>query len=552
MRDTGLDRESAGFGVFRYRYTPTQLLTYGPYGVIGLWSIVAAYLSWANPTVGLSDTFAFISRAENLSIHTLWPWVDGFYPLGYPLTLRCLATLVEDYVLAGRILSLLSAVLGLVIIGRLGKDLFGPSVAFVALIVCAANPVFLKHATSSGTDMPAAAFLLLGLYWVYRYRTKNKLPFITAAGAAMGIAYLMRYTALPVALVCAFYLWFQRLPKDSVNSKLRRSGFFALAFLATASPQLVLSAIQEGNPFFNLQAQNVYFGLFGEGNWGLHMHAARSAKGLHEVVSQDLNLYFKHWLFNLLLVPRIHIVRYPLHLLGYCGLLFSLKQTQLRNRSTLLIVSFIAFTTTICLAFPSPRLLLFGDLILSIFAGYALLTLLPKWIHRQGKRPIPLRWPSLMAISAILLAWTLGQATIDPLPVYDRNRIEVSRTLSQHWVIESSSVLSLSFEFYLLDKPTKDRFALPWYATEFEPYRSIEDLAQRMHKAGQRFLVFDHNAPLNVRGLERIWPFDSEQLAENFELIARFSGDFKPVASFSGPVYVYRLRMPLPPTMPHD
>jgi hypothetical protein len=507
-----------------------HLPIFAPYVLIAVWSAAAIYISIQNPAVGLSDMFGFIPRAESLSFRSLSPWVNGLYPLGYPLALKWLSLLTGDYVVAGRIISLLCAIVSLVLVARLGGHLFGSSVALAAVMVCVTNPVFMTFATISSTDMPAAALLLLGVYWACRFNPTGRLWLLFAAGAAIGAAYLIRYTALTVVPAILLFFWIE--PEGSWRSRLKRSAVFALGFLVAAAPQLVLSALAQGNPFYNLQARNVYFGMFGHRNWGHNMPAARSMGHLSEIVVQHPVLFLRHWFRNLLQVPSLNLIQFPLNLLAYGGLLFSLRHRRSRNQVLLLILVLVAFTAAVCMAFPSSRLLLFPTLILSLTAGYACIAFIPARLRLAFPRMLPLRTVVLVGLG-LWLAWHHARpAILHPLSNHDRDRIKVSRILASHGADRACSVLSLSFDYYDVTKRTKDLYALTWYETDFEPYQSVEDLAERMRRAGQRFLVFDNSAPRNVRGLESIWPFDESHMAERFEHISTLSGSIK----------VYRLR----------
>jgi 4-amino-4-deoxy-L-arabinose transferase-like glycosyltransferase len=512
------------------RHLQRYLPIFTPYLLIAVWTAAVLYISIKNPTVGISDMFGFIPRAESLSFKSLSPWVNGFYPLGYPVVLRSLSVVTGDYVIAGRVVSLICGVVALVVAARLSGLIFGTPGAIAAVLVCITNPLFIRYSTISSTDMPAATFLIVGVYMVCRYELTGRLRLLLTAGAAIGVAYLVRYTALTVVPAALVFLWLQ--PEGSWKSRVVCTGVFTLGFLIMAAPQLLLSAIAHGSPFWNLQAQNVYFGMFGDGNWGHNMADARSINSLSEVILQQPVLFLRHWYYNLLRAPNLKLVQFPLHLLAWGGLLFGLRHKRSRTCALLLILVLVAFTAAICMAFPNERLLLFPALILSLTAGYAVVAFIPVRLSTAFSISLPLRAP-LLVVLGFWLGWNyVRPAILHPLPEYDRTRIEVSKVLGAQGVERSSSVLSLSFDYYDMTKRTKDRYALSWYATGFEPYQSVQDVAERMRKAGQRYLVFDKRAPHNVRGLNSIWPFDPTQMAEYFDHISTLSGS----------VHVYRVR----------
>jgi len=509
-----------------------RLLFYSPYVVIAIWVEIALYISSENPTVGLSDAFGFFSRAESLSLHSISPWVNGFYPFGYPVSLMSLSMLVGDYVLAGRIISLLCGVLGLITICRLSRDLFSPSVALITVIVCCTNHAYLKYATISNTDMPAAVLLILGIYFICRYTIKNQRRFLLAAGATVGLAYLFRYTALMVVPAVLLFFWLRPQQADTWKLRLQTSLYFILAFFVAASPQLVVSLIAKANPFYNLQAQNVYFGMFGQMDWQLNWPEASKINGLSEVIFSHPGIFLDHWYHNLLGSYR-YLVDFPLEGLAFSGLLFSLKHRHAQDMVFLLALVLVSFTSAICLVFTNSRLLLFGNIILSIFVGYACITFLPKRLHLSFPHSLPFRAPFLVAMSIWLTVTYTYPAIHNALPEKDRSRILVSQVIESSGVGNPLRVLSLSTYFYDMRGKVKRRFATPWWhKTDFKPYQSIEDLALRMWEADQQFLVFDHQSPRYVSGLDQIFPFDASQLARFFDH----------VATFPGPVHIFRLK----------
>ncbi len=510
----------------------THLLELSSYGVIAVWTLVAAYLSAANPTIGISDMFVFIPRAESLTFDALSPWVNGFYPFGYPLLLKALSTLVGDYVVAGRAISLLSGVIGLIALYHMSRFIFTPSVALIALLICGTNPAYMRYSTISGTDMPAAALLMLGLYFVCRFSFTKRLSHLLVGGTSVGAAYLIRYTSLTMVPAVLLWFWLQPEPGGSWKQRFHRCLWFLGGFILVVSPQLVLSSVSEGHPFYNLQATNVYFGMFGGGNWGLNMPAATSINSLSDIILEHPRAFVSNWYHNVLRVPDLHLVQFPLGLVSFAGLLFAFRRPQSRDCTLLVFLMLVAYTAAICMAFPDGRLLLFCTMPFSIFAAFGFIAFFPTRLRLAFPRPVPVRIPCVIGLTVWLMLTYTRPRLLHPVSEYDRNRINVSEVLASQGIGRPSEVLAFSFDYYDMTKPTKDRFAIPWYSTDFKPYGSVNDLALRMKDAGQRFLVFDSKAPQNVRGLSEIWPFDENDLGPSFDHLAVFSDS----------VHIYRLR----------
>jgi hypothetical protein len=502
------------------------------YGIILAWSACAIRISTANPTIGLSDMFGFIERAEALRFSSLTEWVDGFYPLGYPLLLKAIYLVTGDYVVAGRTIAFGFGLVGLLTIYGISLTVFSRGVGVLALVFCGTSPTYLRYATVSGTDMPSAVMLLLGTSLLCLSSQKQSSRYLVASGLAFGTAYLIRYSALPAVLAAAVWMLLKGGSSYLWRQRLRESALFALAFLAACGPQLLVSLVAQGNPFYNLQYQNVYFGILGEGNWGLQMSDARSQTGLGEILLEQPRLFFKNWYHNLVDSLRLDLVQFPLQFFSYVSILYSLKHQRLRSYGLLFLLLFCAFTAAIALAFLRERLLLFSTLILITSAAFGVLAIIPREIRVARATDLPVRRVVLALLIPFLLWTYLRPALTSPVSEYDRTKIDVSGVLASERMERAHDVLSFSFDYYDLQSPTKDRFAMPWYEEGFRPYASIADIAERMREAGQRYFVFDFRAPNNVRGLRDIWPFGDGELAR----------DFRRVASVEAGVHIYAVK----------
>ena len=178
-----------------------------------LWAAAMVYLSSANPVIPLNDNFVFIRRAVTLSFGNLNSLVDGLYPLGYPLLLKALGELFQDYALAGRILSLTAGLSVLLLVYLIARRLTGAPVALLAACLLAVQGFFVAHSAFAGTDMVGTAYILLGVYSVLRGVSQEEPDgsgqtawrWFFLAGLAFGFSYLMRYTA--IVMIPAVLIW---------------------------------------------------------------------------------------------------------------------------------------------------------------------------------------------------------------------------------------------------------------------------------------------------------------------------------------------------------
>ena len=131
------------------------------FAVILIWTVAATYASAKDPLLSLSgDMFAFISRAKNLSLADLTGWVNGLYPLGYPLLLRITAGLFGDYGLASQFLSIFFGIVGLFTVFRLTEILFSTVMGILAVTLYGhyrlqnSEPISISFPSSAGLAVP--------------------------------------------------------------------------------------------------------------------------------------------------------------------------------------------------------------------------------------------------------------------------------------------------------------------------------------------------------------------------------------------------------------
>ena len=246
-----------------------------------------------------NDFYGFSARAQSVSSALK---LNGYYPLGYPMLLWLLRPLARDAFVAAKVVAVAHAGLLLLAGFWLGKILLGRGwLALLGLVALALNPYFWQTALFLGTDLPWASWQCLALgACVWAIQRGHDWRGFALAGTLGGLAYLLRYTALALLPVVWLYLtasWFvQRGKRNTLRANLVAALGFTALFLLAASPQLVLSWREAGNPFFASQAKNIWFGIYGEGDWQAHWGGARSDIGLWEVFAAGPWRLIGHWL----------------------------------------------------------------------------------------------------------------------------------------------------------------------------------------------------------------------------------------------------------------
>lgn len=487
-----------------------------------LWSGFLLHIANINPTVQLPDFFAFIERADGFSIFDLSDWIDGFYPVGYPILLRWAYFVFGDYELAGRFISLVGAVLALYAVYKLSSNMFGWVVASLALLICSNDPTFIQFAGASGTDMPFVGMLLYGVSFINGGDSGvRRFWGLFLAGLFVGLAYLIRYTAIPVVIAIMFWIWIQ--PKIWVGYKER--GLAAVIFLAgftlAAIPQLLPSTVIMGNPFYNLQGQNVYFGIFGGGNWGLNWGA--SGAGTDSILKIAINHpaeFLGNFMNNIReRVPRLKLIQYPLYPFVFSGVIYSLNQRYSRATNLLVPLVIALYASAISVAFVAERLLLLLVCFYSIYAAFGLWVLVPKRVPIGEGFYIAFR-SMFISSSMFVIFWSgiVGKLRY-PISDYDLGRINVSNKLHEIGMVNSEEVLSFSFGYYDVNAPKKNRFSTPWYRPDFQGFNAVNDIVSFMRKEGKIFLLVDSRVINNVKGLDRIWVPDNADINRSFDQV---------------------------------
>jgi hypothetical protein len=245
-----------------------------------------------------NDFYGFSERAQSLSAALK---LNGYYPLGYPLLLWLLGPLAGNAFAAAKVVAVAHAGILLLAGFWLSRMLLGRGwLALLGLVALALNPYFWQTALFLGTDLPWAAWQCLALgACVWAIQRGHDWRGFALAGALGGLAYLLRYTALALLPVVWLYLalaWLRRAQGARSRNALWAALAFTILFLAVALPQLYLSWRETGNPFFTSQAKNIWFGIYGEGDWQAHWGGVRSDISLWEVFTAGPWRLIGHWL----------------------------------------------------------------------------------------------------------------------------------------------------------------------------------------------------------------------------------------------------------------
>lgn len=482
--------------------------TFGLGLVLLLFTALGSYLLVARPLLDLSDSLDFIVRARRL-FGPEGIWVDGIYPFGYPLLLHAAATAVTDYALAAKLLSLAAGVVALVFFYRASLRVFQTE-GLPVLLTCflAFDTAFFKTAMLDGTDMPALAALSIFLFYLTELPGPRVRP-LFLAGLALGIGYLIRYSvlaALPPALLAIGLL-----SRHHRAERLNQAAALVGGYLLGAAPQLLLSLYVKGNPFFNEQFRNIWFGMYGKGDWGSHWKEAAAVNSLWQVVSQDPRLFLDNVSTNMSKVFFMHMFDYPFLFLSWTGVVLVLALKDWRMRMAAPILCMIGLGAAVSMAFVYWRL---G---IPALPGLILLSGLPfAWLGRlwmqQERISETVRKVVVAAVVSVCLGVTaerfwknLGERIATPMTAADEARFGAREALEQHGYSDPLEVLSFSFDQYDTKDPTHPLYNRAWYYGGGQ-YPDTGSLARLVRGVRPRFLLTDNETHQVVPGFASFWP----------------------------------------------
>lgn len=176
------------------------------------------------------DGTSYLWEAQALQVFHRLP---GTFPIGYPAAAALFQLVLRDWVLAGRMVSLVAGVGSTLLLYRLARDRAGVAVAVTAAAVLTLNPLFIRLTLETMSESLYIFLLFLSLYLLMRRHALR-------AGLSLGAAAATRPEALAVAGVVA--LSRARVPRRLALIAVGVAGVVALnaAVLSLSQGQLIL------------------------------------------------------------------------------------------------------------------------------------------------------------------------------------------------------------------------------------------------------------------------------------------------------------------------
>jgi hypothetical protein len=166
-----------------------------------------------------------------------------FNPL-YPSLIAAASFLTHNFEWAARLISLITgSFLPLAAFG-VASQLFSRRAAIAAALLTAAHPLLVNLSFTAYSEGNYASLLLFAAYLVLRALNQGSLRLWSLAGAAFGVAYLLRAEATVPLAISAFLAFAMRAANPS--DRYKRAATVILVFLALALPEVILIYVQTG------------------------------------------------------------------------------------------------------------------------------------------------------------------------------------------------------------------------------------------------------------------------------------------------------------------
>jgi len=206
--------------------------------------------------MGISDSLAYSKAANDLNTGKgIDP--DSTLTLSTRIGLTIMTALsyklfgINDF--SAIFFVLLTSVASIILIFYFGRLLFSDKVGLIAAILLSIFPLNVVYATRLVSDLPSAFFMSLGVY-IFLYHEKNNIKnnlYYFLSGIFIGLAYLIRESALLIALFFVTYITWKK--------KIKFSYFFVpLGVLSILVLESIIFFHLTGDLFYRTSASQDY------------------------------------------------------------------------------------------------------------------------------------------------------------------------------------------------------------------------------------------------------------------------------------------------------
>ena len=439
-------------------------------------------------TIGNLDFFGLVERAKLLP-GNLRAWVQGFYPVGVPLLLRAGLALGMDVVRAGQIVSMLGGIACLYGGGLLAVSLTRSRVmGLITMLYLLTTRAVLDYSGYEGTDMLAAGLQVLAIGILAWNPRGGRTAW--AAGVVTGLAYLARYTALVLVVVCVAYLVAMAAYRRDRGALYVPLGYGA-GFFIGALPQLVPSLLVMGDPFYQTQAYHIWIKLYANSDFvRVNMEPTPVNITLWELFQLGPGRFLANWWreFSAFWTQSdVPLGDHPLGQFAKAGFLFTVldyRRLQVRYRALLSFVV-VGLLGVLSIFTVKTRFLINLAPVLMVCTLYFLWRILPGRPEAEdGHPPVNLLALALVLVPLLVVPWKVARTGgSDPRP----DVVEASNMFVAAGAQTAGEVLSTDLGHQDVSSPTRDRYTM-LYTIDAPP--TVDKLREFMLASGHRFLFY--------------------------------------------------------------
>ena len=343
------------------------------------------------------------------------PLLSEFHPPLYPLAIAGLRQFMDDWLLAGVALSVVSGMAVLIVSWLLFHDLGGPATAWGAALTLMGSGVFVQFAASASTDVPFLALFMGSCLCAIRALGSGSPWLWRACGLLAGLAIVTRANGLSlVLLILAPFA-------SPAPWRCRLEGALHVATgLAVPIALLAVYALATGSNVWpartHLNLAMTYFAGSGRTSREAMDEVAGRFGGVADVLLHDpvaLARTYLYDLYGMLAHGLTKVVEPPLYLLFLPGLLFLIGRRISAGLTVLLVIAAAQLLLVNFKAF-QPRFYLF------------LVPIMGAAVGEMGWRFLRADWPPkrrqvILALFALML---LTAAVLAPIEAYRAFRAE--------------------------------------------------------------------------------------------------------------------------------
>jgi hypothetical protein len=444
------------------------------------------------------DFFPAAKWASRFDLHHLaeWRWADGLYPMGYRLLLRLGVELGLDVLSTAFVLSILGGVLGLLGAFLLVRRMTGSWVlALLTETVLACTSYYLFFASLDSTDMLAGGLQILSVATLFADGRPRRVA--SRAGLLAGLSYLIRYTASLTILLSLLYLvgyaWSRRA-QPRQDPEVDKWWVIPLLYLLSAgvgaAPQLIASTLVEGNPFYTIQARNLWFHVIGGSDYIFEWTSPPEDLSVLNIVLTYPRELIAHWFdqFRGFWVSQSAVpLDAPFAPLMHAGLLFMLLVPGKLARSDRAFLGLYTIGNLVLLSLIrlDKRFLIVLMPVFVFAAVHFLWRIVPPGVQIRN-RSIYVRIPVMILLTIWSARYPFEFMRVN---LQDRRVIEVSNTLHAAGMDSANQVYSTHTGYQDVADPWKRRF--PQAASIAPRLASYEGLLELLQDDGYRFLIYD-------------------------------------------------------------